>query len=338
MSLINNKYFVSLLKKIFMRNVAILTGGDSAEYEISISSANTVLKNLNSNLFIGYIIHLKDGKFTAHVEEEEIKVNKNNFTFILNNQLISFNIVFMALHGPPAENGVIQPYFDNLNISYSSCSESVSALTFNKYECNKQLDKLGFNCAKSLKHILGNTINKEEIVAKIGFPCFIKPNSSGSSYGISKVKKTDNLINAVRHALKYDNQVIIEQFIKGTEVSVGVYKKLYEIKTLPITEIISENDFFDYDAKYNGKSEEITPARINRKLSEDIIKITKAIYEEMSLSGICRIDYIIQDGIPFIIEINTIPGLSKESIIPKQLKTANISLSEIFELCLSNIN
>ena len=177
-----------------MKNVAILTGGDSAEYDISILSANTVLQHLDAELFNGYIIHLKNNKFTALVNEKEIAINKRDFTFQLNKKLISFDAVFMALHGPPAENGIIQPYFDNLNIPYSACNSTISALTFDKYRCNNKLNKLGFNCAKSYIYKTGDKIDADSIIKNIGLPCFVKPNEAGSSYGISKLtKKTPQL-------------------------------------------------------------------------------------------------------------------------------------------------
>ena len=317
-----------------MKNIAILTGGDSAEYDISILSANTVLQHLNPELFKGYIIHLKNDKFTAFIKEIKIDVDKSNFTFEVENKLISFDAVFMALHGSPAENGLIQPYFDNLNIPYTSCNASVSALTFDKFKCNNKLTELGFNCAKSYIYEQGNTIDTDLIIKTVGLPCFVKPNGAGSSYGISKVKQQSDLETAINHALIHDEKVLIEQFIDGTEVSVGVFYNGKGIKALPITEIVSENEFFDYQAKYEGKSEEITPARISKNIAKEIEATTINIYKAMQLSGICRVDYIIMDEKSYVIEINTIPGLSVESIIPQQIKAANLKLSAIFETCL----
>jgi D-alanine-D-alanine ligase len=319
-----------------MKKIAILTGGDSAEYDISILSANTVLQHLNPELFKGYIIHLKNNKFTALVNNKEIAINKSDFTFRLDNKLISFDAVFMALHGTPAENGLIQPYFDKLNIPYTSCNASVSALTFDKYLCNNKLSALGFNCAQSYIYEKGNKIDIEKIIKVVGLPCFVKPNGAGSSNGISKVKQESDLITAINHALEHDTKVLIEQFINGTEISVGVFFNGKSIKALPITEIVSENEFFDYQAKYEGKSEEITPARISKERTTETQNTTIEIYKAMELSGICRIDYIIMKQQAYIIEINTIPGLSEESIIPQQIKAANLKLSAIFETCLLN--
>ena len=317
-----------------MKNIAILTGGDSAEYDISILSANTVLQHLNPELFKGYIIHLKNDKFTVLIKEIKIEVDKSNFTFEVENKRISFDAIFMALHGSPAENGLIQPYFDNLNIPYSSSNAKVSALTFNKYECNKKLKELGFNCATSFLYKKENNIDEQEIIDRVKLPCFVKPNGAGSSFGISKVKKKEDLTKAINSALQHDNKVLIEQFIDGIEISCGVYTNKNNTQALPITEIVTENEFFDYQAKYEGKSQEITPARISKKLTIEVQKLTTDIYKAMELSGICRIDYIIMNEKPYIIEINTIPGFTEESIIPQQVKSANLKLSVIFESCL----
>jgi len=319
-----------------MKNIAILTGGDSAEHDISLLSANTVLQHLNPKLFQGYIIHLKNDKFTALVNKDEYAINKTDFTLALKNKLISFDAVFMALHGSPAENGLIQPYFDNLNIPYTSCNAAVSALTFDKYKCNTKLKELGFKCAQSYLYEKGAIIDIEAIINKVGLPCFVKPNGAGSSYGISKVKQKSDLENAIILALKHNNKILIEQFIDGIEISVGVYNNGKTIQPLPITEIVTENEFFDYKAKYEGKSEEITPARIREKLTTEIQQTTVDVYKAMQLNGICRIDYIIMNQVTFVIEINTIPGFAGESIIPKQLKAAHLKLSEVFETCLLN--
>ena len=321
-----------------MENIAILTGGDSAEYNISLLSANTVLNNLNKSKYKGFIVHLKENTFQVLFEGKWIPISNEDFSFTLKGKKIFFNKVFMALHGPPAENGEIQPYFDNLRIPYTTCNSEVSSLTFDKYKCNKKLSTLGFNCAQSIIHEKGVNIEIDSIIKEVKLPCFVKPNGAGSSYGISKVNKETELVNAIHIASKHDDEVLIESFVDGTEISCGVYFDGTNIIALPSTEIVTENDFFDYEAKYEGKSKEITPARINSLLTLMIKKTSISIYEKMKLEGICRIDYIIQENIPFIIEINTIPGLSEESIIPQQLKTANIRLSEFFDMCLSNIN
>ena len=319
-----------------MKEIAIITGGDSAEYKISIQSANVVLKNLDSEKYVGTIVHIKDGEWTAIINSSHHKINKEDFSVEVNSEKKYFDYVFMALHGPPAENGQIQPYFDDLKIKYSSCNSEVSALTFNKIECNKKLTELGFNCAKSLHHKKGDSINTDQITKTLGLPCFIKPNQGGSSFGISKVNNQDEIKEAINNALIHDDIVLMEQFIDGVELSCGVTIQEGKVKAFPITEIISQNDFFDYTAKYEGLSEEITPARISEKHTKELQQTSEQIYKQMNLRGICRIDFIIMNDIPYIIEINTIPGLSEESIIPKQAKEAGISLLQLFDSCIEN--
>ena len=317
-----------------MEKIAILTGGDSAEYNISLLSAKTVLEHLNTTKYKGIIVRLKNGEYTI----DNQKINTSDFSYSKGTAKIKFDKIFIALHGPPAENGLIQDYFDSINLPYSSCNAKISALTFDKFECNSTLTKLGFRCANSVQIYSDKKFSETEIIDKVGLPCFVKPNGAGSSYGISKVTKKAALSKALKDAFLHDHKVIIESFINGTEVSCGVYFDGKQANALPITEIVSENDFFDYEAKYEGKSQEITPARISDSLTSEIQTTTIDIYKKMNLSGICRVDFIIQNDKPYILEINTIPGLSEESIIPKQLKVANISLSEIFDLLLRNSN
>ena len=319
-----------------MKEIAIITGGDSAEYEISIQSANVVLNNLDSEKYVGTIVHIKDGEWTAIINSSHHKINKEDFSVEVNSEKKYFDYVFMALHGPPAENGQIQPYFDDLKIKYSSCNDEVSALTFNKIECNKKLTELGFNCAKSLHHKKGDSINTDQITKTLGLPCFIKPNQGGSSFGISKVNNQNEIKEAINNALIHDDIVLMEQFIDGVELSCGVTIQEGKVKAFPITEIISQNDFFDYTAKYEGLSEEITPARISENHTKELQQTSEQIYKQMNLRGICRIDFIIMNDIPYIIEINTIPGITEESIIPKQAKEAGISLLQLFDSCIEN--
>ena len=316
-----------------MEKIAILTGGDSAEHDISLMSAKTVLDNLNKKKYEPIIVYLTNGTYTV----ENQKLNTSDFSYIKNNTKKKFDKIFIALHGPPAENGLIQDYLDEIKIPYTSCNAKVSALTFNKFKCNEKLRQLGFKCANSILLYSEVNINEEKIIEKIGIPCFVKPNGAGSSYGVSKVTKKSDLLKSIKNAFSHDSQVIIESCINGIEVSCGVYYNGKEVKSLPLTEIISENAFFDYEAKYKGKAKEITPARISKRITAKIQKKTIDIYKKMNLSGICRVDFIIKEKEPYIIEINTIPGFSEKSIIPQQLKASNIDLEEIFDLCLRNI-
>ena len=313
-----------------MKQIAIITGGNSSEYEISIDSANTVFNNLDKNIYNPLIINIQNDSWTAKIEGEIIDVNKENFSIIINSEERIFDYVFMALHGDPAENGNIQEYFDNLKIPYSSCDSKISSLTFNKYECNRRLINLGFNCAKSLILDKNEEYDIKEILDNLKLPLFIKPNQSGSSLGISKVSHEKDIVNAMQYAFSHDTSIIIEEFINGNEFSCGVMNNRYKATALPVTEIISHNEFFDFEAKYKGLSEEITPARINKELYQKIQKTSEDIFRKMNLRGVCRIDFIVKEYELFIIEINTIPGLSEESIIPKQVAEYKMSLIDFF--------
>ena len=317
-----------------MKNIAIITGGDSDEYEISLKSAETVFKNIDRSKFNPYIIEIKDNIWKLKLNNS-YKIIDSSLTVIIDKKEIIFKDVFMALHGPPAENGELQVIFEKQNINFTCCGSKISELTFNKFKCNKVLQKLGYSIADSIL-INSENYKPEEINQQIKLPFIVKPNQAGSSNGISLVKSIGMLHEAIQTALEHDNDVIIEEYIDGTEISCGVFKIKDKIILLPITEIISENEFFDYEAKYHNKSKEITPARISKKQTEEVHLITKKIYEQLELRGLCRIDYIIKENKPYIIEINTIPGLSEKSIIPQQLVKAGYNLKEVFTICLEN--
>ena len=322
--------------KLQKKNIAIIAGGDSVEHDISLSSANTVLENIDKLLYNPFLVHLKKNNFLVLYKNKKIKLDKKDFSFKYESKNYKFDKVFLLVHGPPAENGEIQEYFKNLKIPHSTCSEYISKLTFNKYLCNKKLVELGFNCAISILH-KENSKFKES--SNIKLPCFVKPNKSGSSFGVQKVKSHEDLHLAIKNALKYDNEAIIEEEIIGKEISCGVFIDKHDnIIALPLTEIISNNEFFDYKAKYEGESEEITPAEINQNLTNKIKNTSIDIYKKMNLRGICRIDFILNKQNPYVIEINTIPGMSKESIIPQQIKAAGIKLSEVITMSLQNAN
>jgi D-alanine-D-alanine ligase len=319
-----------------MKNIAIITGGDSKEYSISLKSAETVYKHLDRTKYNPFIIEIKNNNWRIKIKNRFQNFDQINFCTEIENILVQFKDVFMSIHGPPAENGELQKHLDDKKINYTCCNSNISELTFDKFKCNQIIKDLGYNIAKSYIHSKNNSICTDEVINNLKLPIFVKPNQAGSSNGISMVKEKNGLKTAINEAFKHDDKVIIEEYIDGVEVSCGVLTINNKIITLPITEIISENDFFDYDAKYNNKSKEITPARITNKETNSIQKITKEVYEKLKLKGLCRIDYIIKIGKPYIIEINTIPGLSEQSIIPKQIKQAGYSLKEVFTICLEN--
>lgn len=314
-----------------MKNIAIIMGGYSSEYKISLISGNVVHQFLDKNQFKGYRIHIFKEKW-VYVDDNdaEFPIDRNDFSVNVDGNKITFDAVFNAIHGTPGEDGLMQAYFELLQIPQTSCDYYQAALTFNKRDLLSVLKPYGIKTATSYYLNKGEQINSEEIIAKVGLPCFVKPNKSGSSFGISKVKTSEELPIAIEVAYKEDNEIIIESFLDGTEVSVGVINYKGAITVLPITEIVSENDFFDYEAKYQGKSQEITPARISDEMTEKVGAIAKRAYEVLKMKGFSRSEFIIVDGEAHMLEMNTIPGLTTESLIPQQAKAAGISLTDLF--------
>ncbi|WP_341656765.1 D-alanine--D-alanine ligase [Blattabacterium cuenoti] len=314
-----------------MKKIAVIMGGYSKESMISLKSGKVVYENLCRKEFDPYRIYLfKDKWVMKDDENKEYSINKQDFTVSGMNHL-KFDCVFNVIHGTPGEDGILQAYFELLRIPYTGCNFHHANVTFNKKYCLTLLKYFGINTAKSFFLNKNQVFCKKKILTKVGLPCFVKPNRSGSSLGISKVYEEQYLFNAVQEAFLEDEEILIESFLEGKEVSVGVFSFKNEIIVLPITEIISKNDFFDFESKYSGKSQEITPAKLVPNIENQIRKIAKKVYKFLNLSGITRSEYIIVNEEPFFLEINTIPGLSEESIFPKQLKIAGISLSEVLK-------
>lgn len=314
-----------------MKKVAIIMGGYSSEYQISLKSGNVVYQFLDQNLYKGYRIHiLKDKWVYVDEQDNEFPIDRNDFSVTVNGEKITFDVIFNAIHGTPGEDGLMQAYFELLGIPQSSCDYYQAALTFNKRDLLSVLKPYGIKTATSYYLNQGDEIDEEAILKTVGLPCFVKPNKSGSSFGISKVKTKDELAYAIVNAYKEDNEIIIESFLDGTEVSVGVINYKGNITVLPITEIVSENDFFDYEAKYLGKSQEITPARISPEMTAKVSAVAKKAYEVLKMSGFSRSEFIIVNDEPHMLEMNTIPGLTTESLIPQQAKEAGISLTDLF--------
>ena len=314
-----------------MKHIAIIMGGYSSEYEISIKSGRVVCDFLDTNKYIGYPVFIEKTKwFYKDKNQKEYQIDKNDFSLTIEGKKITFDCVFNAIHGSPGEDGLMQAYFELIQIPQTSCDYYQAALTFNKRDLLSVLKPYGIKTAVSFYLNKGEHIDCEAIVKKVGLPCFVKPNKSGSSFGISKVKTADELPIAIEIAYKEDHEIIIESFLDGIEVSVGVINFQGKITVLPITEIVSENDFFDYEAKYLGKSQEITPARISIEMTEKVSEIAKKVYQVLQMKGFSRSEYIIVNDEAFLLEVNTIPGLTTQSLIPQQAKEAGISLTELF--------
>ncbi|MGJ8549843.1 D-alanine--D-alanine ligase [Winogradskyella wichelsiae] len=314
------------------KNIAIIMGGYSSEYKISLKSGNVVFNTLDKDKYNAYRIHIFKNKWVfVNDLDEEFPVDKNDFSILINETKIKFDCVFNAIHGSPGEDGYMQAYFKLLNMPQTSCSMYQAALTFNKRDLLATLKPFGIKTAESYYLNFGDIVDEDAIVAKVGLPCFVKANKAGSSFGISKVYKKEELQTAIDNSFKEDNEIIIEQFLDGVEVSVGVITYKGETLVLPITEIVSENDFFDYEAKYLGKSQEITPARISDDYASKVNIEAKRIYETLNMKGFSRSEFIFKNDEPYLLEVNTVPGLINESILPQQAAQAGISMQDLFD-------
>ena len=314
------------------KNIAIIMGGYSSEAGISLKSGMVVASHLDATKYNTYPIHiLKDKWVYIDSNNEEFALDKNDFSLHLGTSKITFDCVFNAIHGTPGEDGKLLAYLELIGIKHTSAPFYQMAVTFNKRDTLSIVKKYGIPTAKSIYMNEGDFIDVKNIIETVGLPCFIKPNNAGSSYGITKAHTEAEIYSGIEKAFKEDIELLIESFLEGTEVSVGVIQYKEETMVLPITEIVSENDFFDYEAKYEGKSEEITPARITEAQEKKVKKMALKVYQILNMSGFSRSEFIIVDGTPHFLEINTVPGLTEESILPQQAHQANISLAELFE-------
>ena len=306
-------------------------GGYSSEVAISLNSGSVVHKHLDANKYNAYQIHILKNKWVlVDDNNQEYPINRHDFSADVNGKNITFDCVFNAIHGTPGENGTILAYFDLIGLKHTSAPFYQMALTFNKRDTLSVVKQYGIPVATSVYLNQGDIINIDEIIDKVGLPCFVKPNNAGSSFGISKVHTKEALPSALDFAYKEDSEILIESFLDGTEVSVGVIQYKGNTKVLPITEIVSENDFFDYEAKYEGKSQEITPARLTKSQEKRVTEVAKHVYEILNMSGFSRSEFIFVNEEPHFLEMNTVPGLTEASILPQQANQAGISLTELF--------
>jgi D-alanine-D-alanine ligase len=316
-----------------MKTIAIVAGGDSSEFEISLKSAEEVGKKLSST-YIVYIIMIQGTNWYWEDQKGRYhNIDKNDFSLVTDEYRIRFDGVFIAIHGTPGENGLLQGYFDMMSIPYTSCDAFCSALTFNKHACKLFLKEYKIPMADAILIRKGESIEVDSIIKLVGLPCFVKPNDSGSSFGVTKVKQKEELLPAIGTAFRESKQVMIETFMNGREVACGVVKTKKKTFVLPVTEIISQNEFFDYEAKYTpGKSDEITPADLPVSITKEIQRLSLLIYELLGCNGIVRVDFIVIDEKPWFLEINTVPGMTKESLVPKQAAAAGIELEELYSM------
>ena len=330
--------------KDLKRNIAIVCGGDSSEHDVSMRSAHGLYSFFDKERYNVYIVDVKGLDWHVDLGNGEIaRVDKNDFSFVKDGQAVLFDYAYITVHGTPGENGIMQGYFELIRMPYSTSGVLVEAMTFDKYVLNNYLRGFGVNVAKSVLVRRGEegNIDEKRIEAEIGMPCFVKPAADGSSFGVSKVKNTDQLAPALRVALMECNEALIESFLDGIEISVGCYRTKEKTVVLPATEVVSHNEFFDYDAKYNGQVEEITPARINPETARRVAEETARIYDILRCNGIIRIHYILTkeaDGTDKInmIEINTTPGMTPTSFIPQQVRAAGLDIKDVLSDIVEN--
>jgi D-alanine-D-alanine ligase len=317
------------------KKVGVVCGGFSSEYEISIQSGKTVFSNLDRNLWETYLITIDSSDWTA-IDDHNNKyiVSKGDFTLNDGQKNLELDVIFNAVHGAPGENGQLAALWELLEIPFSSTDSYNAALTFNKRDCLSVLRAWNVPTAKYFELNQGDPVDLEKIQKTVGLPCFVKANRAGSSFGVYKVNSANELEGSIKEAFKEDHQLLIETALEGREVSVGVAKFNDTIEVFPITEIISENDFFDYAAKYEGKSQEITPAELPEHWQKEVENWSRLIYKKLGLKGVVRSEYIFVDGIPHLLEINTVPGMTAKSIIPQQLNAMGIELSDFFSYLL----
>jgi len=313
-------------------NIAILAGGYSSEYQISIKTGGEVAEWLKAAGYNCSLVVVKKDSWEVQKESGPLPFDKNIFGYYEDGKEVRFQYAWIAIHGSPGEDGRIQGYLDMMGIPYSSSGVLSSAITFNKHVCKTILRQHGVLTAESRLVVKGNSFVLDEIIDHVGLPCFVKPNNSGSSFGVSRVNHIEKLEAAIHTAFREDNEVLIESFVKGTEVSCGLFQGENEMIIFPVTEIVSGNEFFDYEAKYtDGKSEEITPAQIDEELTRRCQQTAAKIYDITKSSGIVRIDFIIRGNQIYFLELNAVPGMSKESIVPKQIRTAGYKVEDILK-------
>ena len=324
------------------RTIAIVCGGDSSEHDVSLRSGQGLYSFFDKERYHIYLVDVKGTDWHVALDNgETIDIDKNDFSFVKDGKHIYFDYAYITIHGQPGENGVMQGYFDLIHLPYSTSGVLVEAMTFDKYVLNNYLRGFGVNVADSILLRRGEQYDEDEIAERIGMPCFVKPAADGSSFGVSKVKNADQLAPALRVAFMESNEVMIEGFLDGTEISQGIYKTAEKTVVLPATEVVTSNEFFDYDAKYNGQVQEIPPARLSPETAEEVAKTTSRIYDILHANGIIRIDYIIskdKDGKDKVnmLEINTTPGMTVTSFIPQQVRAAGLDIKDVLSDIVEN--
>ncbi|TRX71564.1 D-alanine--D-alanine ligase [Carboxylicivirga sp. M1479] len=320
-----------------MKNIGVIYGGYSSEIIVSEKSKEGVMSFIDETRYNRYPILISHDKWCAVIDNQEFPIDKNDFSFTKDDKKVKIDFAYITIHGTPGEDGLLQGYLSMLNIPHSTCDVQAASISFNKFACNTYLKGFGVAVADSVLVRKGNSYNDKDIVEQLGLPCFVKPNAGGSSFGISKVKEASQLKSAIEKAFTESDEVIIEQFIGGTEVTCGLYKTKGKQEVFPVTEVVSKNEFFDFEAKYTAsKVEEITPARIEDAARDRIQSISSLIYDILGCKGIVRIDYIISNNKIFLLEVNTTPGMTVTSFIPQQIEAAGLNIKNVFSEIIEN--
>ena len=320
-----------------MKNIAIIAGGNSSEYEVSMKSGKNIYDEVDETRYNKYLVVLKERDWHVEIGEEKFPVDKNDFSFTRNGEKILFDFAYITIHGVPGENGLLQGYLDMMGVPYGCCNVLASALTFDKHTCNTYLKSYGVNVADSVMLIRGMAYDVNEIINEVGLPCFVKPNAEGSSFGVTKVKEAAQLEDALKKAFALCREVLIETFIDGTELTCGVVKAGDMDITMPIAEVVPKNEFFDFEAKYDPtKSDEIIPARISPELTNRIKILSSMIYDILRCEGIIRVDYIVREDEIFMLEVNTTPGMTSNSFVPKMVRAIGGTLREVLTKIIDN--
>ncbi len=319
-------------------NIAIIAGGDTSEIVVSVRSAQGIYSFIDKDRYNLYIVEIEGLRWEVQLlDGEKAPIDRNDFSFMVDGMKTKFDFAYITIHGTPGEDGRLQGYFDLLRLPYSCCGVLAAALTYDKFACNQYLKGFGMRVAESLALRRGQHISAEQVIDKIGLPCFIKPSLGGSSFGVTKVKNVEQIEPAIVKAFSEADEVMIEAFMEGREITCGCYKTKDKTVVFPITEVVTDNEFFDFDAKYNGQVDEITPARISDRLTERVQSLTSAIYDILNCSGIIRIDYIISaDDKINLLEVNTTPGMTATSFIPQQVRAAGLDIKDVMTDIIEN--
>ncbi|WP_418987533.1 D-alanine--D-alanine ligase [Bacteroides heparinolyticus] len=320
------------------RTIAIVGGGDTSEFQVSLRSAQGIYSFIDKEKYILYIVQMHGRDWYVRLPDgTTAPIDRNDFSFLLNGKKVVFDFAYITIHGTPGEDGRLQGYFDMLRIPYSCCGVLAASLTYDKFACNQYLKSFGVRIAESLLLRKGQTISDEDVIGKIGLPCFIKPSLGGSSFGVTKVKTREQIQPAIAKAFEEAQEVLVEAFMEGMELTCGCYKTKEKSVVFPLTEVVSHNEYFDYEAKYNGESDEITPARVSDELRDRVQQLTSAIYDILNAQGIIRVDYIITAGEKInLLEVNTTPGMTATSFIPQQVRAAGLDIKDVMTDIIEN--